>query len=84
MLGTQVNKFEQVSSDGRQMSLAGVGPQVWHLGGGTLLRDLSHNVFDVAQPTPLDRKTREKTRENITFPTFRLRAVTSVTLKCNN
>ena len=29
-----LNKFQQVSSDHHQMSLAGMGPQVWSPGGG--------------------------------------------------
>ena len=31
--GPQVNKFEQASSDDHQVSLVGVGSQVWCLGG---------------------------------------------------
>ena len=32
-IGPPMNKLEQVSSDHHQMSLAGVGPQVWCQGG---------------------------------------------------
>ena len=60
-LGPQVNKFEQVSSDDHQMSVAGRdpqigclglggrGPQVWCPGEeGTLPCDLSNDACDVA------------------------------------
>ena len=39
---SQINKFEQVSSDHLQMLLVG----------GTLQCDLSHDAFDVTHPPP--------------------------------
>ena len=66
-----MNKFEQVSSDDHQMSVAG-GRYTGLMsgGGGTLPCDLSHDAFDHTYP-------REQTDacENITFPQLRLRVV---------
>ena len=66
MLTIQVNKFEQVSNDDHQMSVAGrvvylrcdvwggevvVGTQVLRVGkAGTLPCTLSHHTYDVASP----------------------------------
>ena len=55
--GTQVNKFEQVSSDHRQISVAVTGAPrsdvfvgevpTWPFPGDNLPYDLSHDAFDV-------------------------------------
>ena len=83
--GLQVNKFEQVSSDDHQMSVAGVGPLQWWAPdvnsrgyprsdvqgeGGTLLCDLLHDACDVTAPNRMT-----DTCENITFLQLRWRAV---------
>ena len=55
--GPQMNKFEQVSSDHHQMSLAGVPMSdgwpypTWHFLRGTPPCDLSHDALDVISPT---------------------------------
>ena len=51
-LGPRMNKFEQVSSDDHQMSLA-EGVLYLTFPRGTLPRDLSHDAFDI----PLDGQT---------------------------
>ena len=66
-----MNKFEQVSSDDHQMSVAGgryTGPMSG--GGGTLPCDLSHDAFDLTYP-----REQADACENITFSQLRLRVV---------
>ena len=63
-VGPQVNKFEQVSHDNHQMSVArgrGLGPRSDV--GGDPLSDLSHDACDVPTPfsPPVNRQTPMKT-----------------------
>ena len=49
-IGPQMNKFEQVSSDHHQMSLAGgagVGPQVLKAGGGGVPYHVTYPMMDL-------------------------------------
>ena len=64
--GPQMNKFQQVSSDHHQMSLArGRSPGLMLR--RTLTCDLSHDAFGVSYPSPMDRQIPVKTLASCNF-----------------